>query len=106
MRGDTSVSASQITQPTILNALLVKPREACALLRCGNTKLYALLAAGELQFFRDGASRQIVVQSIHDYIARRLEIAVSNNPTSRDRSALEGCSRPRTTRNKATEVVA
>lgn len=52
--------------------LVVKPRGACELLGCGNTRLYALIAAGELQSFRDGRSRKIVVSSINDYIARQL----------------------------------
>jgi len=52
--------------------LAVKPRKATFMLDCGNTHLYELLAAGELQSFKDGKSRKIVVQSIHDYIARRL----------------------------------
>lgn len=52
--------------------LVVKPRRARQMLDCGNTRLYELLAAGKLQSFKDGKSRKIVVQSIIDYIARRI----------------------------------
>jgi hypothetical protein len=52
--------------------LLVKPRAACRMLACGNTRLYELLAAGELESFLDGRSRKITVASIHRLIARRL----------------------------------
>jgi hypothetical protein len=52
--------------------LLVKPRAACRLLACGNTRLYELLAAGELDSFLDGRSRKITIESIRRYVARRL----------------------------------
>ena len=52
--------------------LLVKPRAACAMLACGNTRLYELLKAGELESFLDGRSRKITAESIRRYIARRL----------------------------------
>jgi excisionase family DNA binding protein len=71
LNGDTmqkTTGTSLSDQPP----LLVKPKRACQILNCGNTRLYELLAAGELQSFKDGRSRQIVVQSIHSYIARRL----------------------------------
>jgi len=54
--------------------LVVKPRIACRLLDCGNTRLYELLAAGELQSFLDGRSRKITIASIEAYIARRLAL--------------------------------
>jgi excisionase family DNA binding protein len=52
--------------------LLVKPKRACQMLNCGITHLYELLAAREIQSFKDGKSRKIVVQSMRDYIARQL----------------------------------
>ena len=42
------------------------------MLRCGNTRLYELLAAHELQSFRDGRSRKITVELIHRYIEQQL----------------------------------
>jgi excisionase family DNA binding protein len=52
--------------------LAVKPRKACELLDCGNTRLYELIAQGELVSFKDGNSRKVVVGSIHEYISRRI----------------------------------
>jgi hypothetical protein len=54
--------------------LVVKPKVAWRLLDCSNTRGYELLAAGELQSFKDGRSRKISVESIHRYIARRLAL--------------------------------
>jgi excisionase family DNA binding protein len=53
-------------------SFLVKPRTACRMLACGNTRLYELLAAGELDSFLDGRSRKITFESIRRYVARRL----------------------------------
>jgi len=50
--------------------LIVKPREACKMLSCSHKKLYQLLADGELQSFRMGSSRKVVVDSIRQLIAR------------------------------------
>ncbi len=52
--------------------LLVRPRDAWQMLGCGNTRGYALLKAGELKSFLDGSARKITVESIKDYIARKL----------------------------------
>jgi hypothetical protein len=52
--------------------LVVKPRIAWKMLSCSNTRGYELLAAGELESFRDGRSRKITVLSIHQYIMRQL----------------------------------
>ena len=49
--------------------LLVKPKEACRLLA---TRLYELIAAGELEAFLDGRSRKITTSSIHQYIEQKL----------------------------------
>ena len=38
--------------------LVVKPRVVWRLLACSNTRGYELLAAGELQSFKDGRSRK------------------------------------------------
>jgi hypothetical protein len=53
-------------------ALVVKPKVAWRLLACSNTRGYELLAAGELQSFKDGRSRKITVESIRGYIKRQL----------------------------------
>jgi hypothetical protein len=56
-----------------IKPLLVRPRCAWKMLGCGNTRGYELLAAGELDSFRDGRSRMITVESIYRYVRRRLE---------------------------------
>jgi hypothetical protein len=61
-------------EPTLL---LVKPKVAWKMLACSNTRGYELIAAGELDSFRDGRSRKITVDSIRRYIARRLAPAAS-----------------------------
>jgi excisionase family DNA binding protein len=55
--------------------LVVKPRIAWRLLGCSNTYGYELLAAGELESFKDGKSRKITMASIKARIARQLEAA-------------------------------
>jgi excisionase family DNA binding protein len=59
--------------------LVVKPSGACRLLNCGRTHLYELLNTNQLESFRDGRSRKIVVASINRYIERQL--AASRSPT-------------------------
>jgi len=53
--------------------LVVSPRRARLLLDCGNTRLYELIGARELESFKDGKSRKITLASIKAYIARRIE---------------------------------
>jgi hypothetical protein len=53
--------------------LVVSPRRARRMLDCGNTRLYELIAARELETYKDGKSRKITVRSIKAYIARCLE---------------------------------
>jgi hypothetical protein len=53
--------------------LVVSPRVARRLLDTGNTRLYELLAAGELDSYREGRSRKITMESIRRLVRRRLE---------------------------------
>jgi excisionase family DNA binding protein len=62
---------------TELGPLVVRPKGARRMLNCGQTRLYELIAAGELDSFRDGRSRKITLESIHRYIRRRLEQTAS-----------------------------
>lgn len=75
------------TGPGEVVPLVVKPKVAWQMLACSNTRGYELLAAGELESFRDGRSRKITVASIHRLIARRLaaEKAASAAPQPRRR---------------------
>ena len=52
--------------------LVVSPRRARQLLDTGNTRLYELISAGELDSFLAGRSRKITVESIHRFVERRL----------------------------------
>jgi excisionase family DNA binding protein len=66
------MARSNATLDTASEPIIVKPRTACVMLGCGITRLYELLAAGELESFRDGRNRKITVESIRRYVTRRL----------------------------------
>ena len=52
--------------------LVVSPARAKVMLDCGTTWLYELIAAAELESFRDGNSRKITTSSIKARVARKL----------------------------------
>ena len=52
--------------------IAVKPKAAAIMLDVSVSTLYELMNAGELKSYRDGASRKILVSSIHDYVERRM----------------------------------
>jgi hypothetical protein len=67
--------------------LVVSPRRARHMLDTGNTHLYELLTAGELDSFLDGRSRKITVDSIYRYISRRLAMSsAAQRPRSSPRA--------------------
>jgi excisionase family DNA binding protein len=51
--------------------LVVTPEEAAQILRVGRTKIYALMARGELQSVRIGKSRRIPYAAIEAFIESR-----------------------------------
>lgn len=65
--------------------LLVKPKVAWKMLACSNTRGYELLAAGELDSFRDGRSRKITTESIRRYVARHLAESTGKRGRGRPR---------------------
>jgi hypothetical protein len=65
--------------------LVVKPKTAWKMLACSNTRGCELLAAGKLESFLDGRSRKITVESIRQYIARRLTSGNAPNKESHPR---------------------
>ena len=71
-------------------ALAVTPREARRLLSIGNTHLYKLIGAGELESYRDGRARRITTESIKRRIGRLLAangaIAAAAAPEKRKRA--------------------
>ena len=50
--------------------LLLKPEEAAEVLGIGRSKLYELLAAGEIESVRIGSSRRVPMKGLHDYVER------------------------------------
>ena len=63
--------------PVDVEPLVVKPKVAWKLLGCGNTRGYQLLAAGELESYKDGRSRKITVASIIAFVTRQVAAASS-----------------------------
>jgi hypothetical protein len=61
------------SSPALPEPLVVKPKVAWRLLGCSHTYGYDLLAAGELDSFKDGKARKITMASIKARIARQLE---------------------------------
>ena len=59
--------------------LVVGPRRTALMLDCGITRVYELINSRELDSYKDGASRKIVVSSIKAYVARQLELARAGN---------------------------
>ncbi len=51
--------------------LVVRVRDACRLLSCSQTRIYELMASGEIEAFRDGGSRRVLMSSVKQYIDRR-----------------------------------
>jgi excisionase family DNA binding protein len=59
-----------------LEPILIKPKAASELLACSLTRVYELMADAELESFRDGRSRKITLQSIRQYVERKLARAL------------------------------
>jgi hypothetical protein len=70
-----TISRAANPPPCDTTPIVVKPKDARRMLACGQTRLYELLASGDLQSFNDGRSRKILVASIHRYIAKHLSAA-------------------------------
>jgi excisionase family DNA binding protein len=45
--------------------------EGCEILRCGPTRMNDLVKIGEIASYKDGRSRRLIPQSLHDYVERR-----------------------------------
>jgi excisionase family DNA binding protein len=56
---------------TVPAPLVVRPKEACALLNCSPDTLYRLLNSDQLASFSRGRARLIPMASIEGYVARR-----------------------------------
>ena len=63
-----------------LEPLAVAPKQACRLLGVGHTRLYQLIAAGQLESYRDGRARRIPMAGIRARIARLLAAGDGTEP--------------------------
>jgi excisionase family DNA binding protein len=50
--------------------LLLRPEEAAEVLGIGRSKLYALLAAGEVESVHIGSCRRVPIEGLHRYVDR------------------------------------
>jgi excisionase family DNA binding protein len=53
-------------------ALVVSPRSGALILDIGLTRVYELINSGEIESYRDGKSRKIILDSLRSYVARQL----------------------------------
>jgi excisionase family DNA binding protein len=67
-----------------LEPLVVSPRGAGRMLNYGHKKVYQLIATGELESFKDGRSRKIIVASIHEHIRRCMAASAGSRPKRPD----------------------
>jgi excisionase family DNA binding protein len=80
-----SSRSTDVPNATALEPLVVTPREACKLLRIGNTRLYRLLGTKAIDSYNDGRARRIPLSSIRNYVARRIEASMGPRPKPRGR---------------------
>lgn len=57
------------TQP--VEALCLRVNDAASMIGVGRTKLYELIAAGEVRTIKLGKSTRITTESLHDLVQRR-----------------------------------
>jgi excisionase family DNA binding protein len=60
------------TPEDAIEPLVVRPKQAMKMLNCERAQLYEMIAAGELDSYRDGAARKITIASIHQRINRKI----------------------------------
>jgi hypothetical protein len=65
-----------------MTPLAVPPEAAADMLGIRVSKLYELLRTGEVDSFQCGSARRVVVESIYDYIARRVAAARASGWTT------------------------
>jgi excisionase family DNA binding protein len=75
-------------KPAGVEPLVVTPREACALLNIGNTRLYRLLGDRQIDSYREGRARRIPLASIKSYIARCLAESMGKRGRGRPRKII------------------
>ena len=75
----------KMTSRSTIEPLVVSPREACALLGIGNTRLYRLLGDKVLDSYKDGKSRRIPMAAIKSYIEHRIAESTGKRGRGRPR---------------------
>jgi excisionase family DNA binding protein len=61
-----------VTRPVGFSSLLLRPEEAARLLAIGRSKLYELLASGELASVRIGRLRRVPLRAVEEFIEVRV----------------------------------
>jgi excisionase family DNA binding protein len=89
-RSVATLDSERISMPTLsipakVEPLVVAPREACALLGIGNTRLYRLISDKQIDSYREGRARRIPLASIKSYIARCLAQSMGKRGRGRPR---------------------
>jgi excisionase family DNA binding protein len=59
---------SKAAPPPVVEPLLLTPEEAAEALAIGRTKVYELVAAGELESVRIGRSRRVPLEALHRFV--------------------------------------
>ena len=65
-----SIHSTGLGRDGVAAVIAVKPKRAAEMLGTSVSRLYELMASGEIASFKDGYSRKVVVASMHDYVAR------------------------------------
>lgn len=74
LRRRVSAWAAAVNEPTTPppERLTVRIPTAMAMLGLSRSKFYDLMAAGDIATIKVGRARLVIVQSLHDYVARHL----------------------------------
>jgi hypothetical protein len=80
MKALFDVTALEIDLGPLEGRIGASARETCHALHIGMTKLYSLMASGELQSYKAGRSRRIYTPSIKSYVLKLLADA-ADHPT-------------------------
>jgi len=63
-----------VTAPPSVEPICVKVNEAARMIGVGRTKLYELIASGEIEVIKLGKSTRITTASLHKLIKRQHEL--------------------------------
>jgi excisionase family DNA binding protein len=69
--------------------IAVRVREACRLSGIGRSKLYGLIAAGEIEIIKIGRITLIPVASLASFLQRRVGESASRRPSAFDKNSVK-----------------